>query len=107
MAAAIHAATGEPVTLSDPARAGEYIEIYGTGFGGTVPSGGFDVTTLSPRLTVGGMSATVTFSGIPQGGVGLYQVNFIVPGGLPPGSQQSLVVGMGNYLSNSLTLPVQ
>jgi uncharacterized protein (TIGR03437 family) len=105
LAAAIHAATGQPVTSADPATAGEYIEVFGTGFGSTYDSGGFAVTTLSPTLEIGGMMGTVTFCGIPEGGVGLYQINFVVPDGLPTGSAP-LYIMLGKYASNAVTLPI-
>ncbi|HEY3839465.1 MAG TPA: IPT/TIG domain-containing protein [Bryobacteraceae bacterium] len=107
LAAAIHAATGQPVTPDDPAVPGEYIELYGTGFGSTYESGGYQVTTLSPILNVGGVTATVTFCGIPVGGVELYQVNFIVPDGLAQGSAVPLSLSLGSHTSNTVTLPVQ
>jgi uncharacterized protein (TIGR03437 family) len=107
IAAAIHAATGQPVTTSNPATAGEYIEIYGTGFGSTYQSGGIAVTTLTPALSIGTTTASVTFCGMPQGSVGLYQINFVVPGGLPSATSVPLSIAMGNYASNVVTLPVR
>ena len=104
-AAAIHADSGQPVTPNDPATAGEYIELFGTGFGATLESGGFEVTSLTPLLRVGEVSATVTFSGVPRGGVGLYQMNFIVPD-LPPGTFE-IALSMGSYTSNRVTLPIR
>jgi uncharacterized protein (TIGR03437 family) len=106
LAAAIHAATGQPVTTGNPATAGEYVEIYGTGFGSTYESGGLTLTSLTPSFTIGDNVATVTFCGMPQGSVGLYQINFIVPSGLPSGTNP-LAIAMGNYVSNSVTLPVR
>ena len=106
LAAAVHASTGQYVTSGNPAAPGEYIEIYGTGFGSTYPSGGLEVTTLPPTLYMGNTTATVTFSGMPPGGIGLYQINFIVPDGLPSGNV-ALAIAVGNYMSNSLTLPVR
>jgi uncharacterized protein (TIGR03437 family) len=105
-AAAIHASTGQPVTTSNPATAGEYVEIYGTGFGSTYQSGGLNLTSLSPTVYIGNKTAVVTFCGMPQGSVGLYQINFIVPGGLSPGIA-NLAISMGNYNSNFVTLPVR
>ena len=105
-AAAIHASTGQPVTASNPAMAGEYIELYGTGFGSTHESGGYAVTTLSPTLQIGGAAATVTFCGVPAGGVGLYQINFVVPDGLTAGPLPLSIV-LGKHTSNVVTLPVQ
>jgi len=94
-AAAIHAATGQPVTPDDPSTNGEYLELFGTGFGPSHESGGFEVTSVTPLLRVADVPASVTFSGVPQDGVGLYQVNFIVPD-LPPGTFE-ITLSMGSY----------
>jgi uncharacterized protein (TIGR03437 family) len=104
--AAIHAATSQPVSVADPAIAGEYIELYGTGFGSTYPAGDYQVTSLTPRLSIGGVPATVSFSGIPTGGVGLYQINFIVPGGVASG-EAPIQLSMGTYSANAVTLPLR
>jgi uncharacterized protein (TIGR03437 family) len=106
-AAAVHALTGQPVAAANPASPGEYIEIYGTGFGATTPSNGYAVTNLTPQLSVGGVPTTVSFCGIPQGGVGLYQINFIVPTGLPSGASAPISLLLGSYPANTVTLPVQ
>ena len=105
IAAAVHAATGQPVTPDDPATGGEYIELFGTGFGATHESGGFEITSLVPVLRVADVQASVTFCGVPQGGVGLYQVNFIVPD-LPPGTHE-MDLSMGSHTSNRVTLPIR
>jgi uncharacterized protein (TIGR03437 family) len=76
------------VDSSNPAKPGEALVIYLVGMGATnppVPSG-----TGSPfnppasvlsgvQLTVDGQAADVVFAGLTPGGVGLYQINFIVP----------------------------
>ena len=74
---------GLPFT-SRPVKAGETVLLYGVGFGPTTPpvpagapfSGAAPVPVL-PAVTIGGVSATVTFAGIVE--AGLYQLNVVVP----------------------------
>jgi uncharacterized protein (TIGR03437 family) len=67
-----------------PVKAGETLVLFGVGFGPTnpaVPAGqiysGSAPTAAIPAVTIGGMSAAVTYSGIVQ--AGLYQLNVVVP----------------------------
>jgi uncharacterized protein (TIGR03437 family) len=72
------------------ARAGDIIELYGTGFGPTDPvieagnvfSGAAPTTNLVTVL-VNNMSVTPSFAGLS--GAGLYQINLTVPPGLGTG----------------------
>ena len=73
------------------ARPGDILELYGTGFGPlttAVPAGvvysGADATANPVQVKIGGIAATVLFSGLV--GAGLYQVNVQVPGGLANGA---------------------
>jgi phosphatidylinositol-3-phosphatase len=77
---------------SRPAKPGEVILLYGTGFGPTnpaVPSGmvfsGAAKLTDKIAVTIGGVPAKVQFAGVT--GVGLYQLNVVVPP-LPDGDQK-------------------
>ena len=83
---------GSSVTTR-PAKPGEVLELYGTGFGPTnpaVPSGqvfvGAAPDTDKVTVTIGGISAMVQFAGIT--GAGLYQLNVAVPSTLTPGDQK-------------------
>lgn len=80
-------------TASNPASAGDALEIYCTGLGPVSPSviAGTPAssTTLSytgntVTATVGGKNAQVLFAGLAPGYVGLYQVNVTVPAGIRP-----------------------
>ena len=70
------------------AQIGETALLYGIGFGsGTplVPAGLIDTqSTALPNVTVtiGGVSATVSYAGLVSGYVGLYQFNVVVPSGV-------------------------
>ena len=101
------------VTAQSPAKPGEYLIIYLGGLGPgdqTVTSG-----TTSPSspldavpdvtITVAGQSATVFFSGLTPGLVGLYQVNFQVPQNVSSGDLM-LVVTENGYVANSSLLTV-
>ncbi len=75
---------------SSPAMAGETIVIYANGFGATtqpIPNGSIITTPLTlattPLFTIGGASAMVKFAGLTEAGV--YQLNVVVPTGLPSG----------------------
>ena len=76
--------------LSTPAKPGETIVLYGTGFGATSPAypGGQMITQsyplpTMPTVTIGGTAATVTYAGLT--GAGLYQINVTVPASTPNG----------------------
>lgn len=85
---------------STPAKPGETIVLYGTGFGPTTPSvpdgqlltAALNLTTL-PIVTFGGNQAQVTFAGLVS--PGLYQINVTVPSSAPNGDVQVLAQAGG------------
>ena len=89
------------------ARAGDYIELFGTGFGpspgGTIVS---SATTLStpPSVTIGGVQATVSYAGLV--GSGLFQINVQVPRGVASGNQPVVVNYGGAVSPASVIIPV-
>jgi uncharacterized protein (TIGR03437 family) len=101
---------------SRPANRGEFIEIFCTGLGAVTnqpPTGSaassspLSLTTTAPTLTIGGVPATVTFSGLAPGFVGLYQVNVQVPAGAPTGDSIPVVLAIGGVTANTVTIAVQ
>jgi len=77
-----------------PVKAGETLALYGVGFGPTVPAvpAGQPFTGSAPTLdkvtiTIGGVQANVTWSGMMM--AGLYQINVTVPAA--PSGDQPLV----------------
>lgn len=99
----------------NPAVRGEDVAIFMTGLGQVGgrwvcgPSFGADsatnTTPLIPVVTIGGVQAIVTYSGLASGFVGLYQVNIVVPAGAPVGDQVPVTVNMGGQ-SNTVTIAI-
>jgi uncharacterized protein (TIGR03437 family) len=108
-AIAVHLADGSAVAPQNPARTGEYIAAYGTGFGPTYPPKpiGFPAPTAPPfqgamnftepntsynldmpgrQLSLESKVVHVSFSGVASGFAGVDQVVFQVPSGLSAGS---------------------
>ena len=55
---------------------------------------------------IGGVPATVSFSGLAPYWVGLYQINASLPANTPTGSQD-LIISIGGATSKATKLPVQ
>jgi uncharacterized protein (TIGR03437 family) len=100
---------------SRPARIGEYISIYATGLGDVTNRPGLGspslanplaMTLVAPVVRIGGVPATVTFSGLAPGFSGLYQVNVQVPAGAPTGADVPVVLTIGGETSNTATIAV-
>ncbi len=100
---------------SRPARIGEYLSIYATGLGdvsnrpslgSASPNGPLAATLVTPVVTIGGVPAAVSFSGLAPGYVGLYQINVQVPAGAPTGPDIPIVVMIGGVPSNTATIAV-
>lgn len=87
-------------TTAAAAKAGDVLEVYGTGFGpttttiapGLVFSGAYP-TTNTVTVTIGGVTAPVSFAGLV--GPGLYQINLTVPAGLTAGDNALLATVSG------------
>src|ERR1035438_10892219 len=104
------------VDASHPATPGTtYIQIYCTGLGAVSnqpPSGAASPasppaeTTTTPEVTIGGVAATVTFSGLAPGFVGEYQVNALVPAAAPAGDSVPVAISIGGATSNTVTMAV-
>lgn len=102
------------VSGTNPARTGESLAIFCTGLGAVKipvgsgapsPASQLAETQLVPAVTLGGLTAPVSFSGLTPGLVGLYQVNVSVPGGLQPGNVALQIVA-GGVSSNTATVAV-
>jgi uncharacterized protein (TIGR03437 family) len=108
--------TSSVVTAAGPAHRGDTLELFLNGLGPvsiTPPSGEpapaagpLSTTLVAPTVTIGGVAAQVTFSGLVPPYVGLYQVNAVVASNTPTGNQP-LVVSIGGVPSPAANLPVQ
>ncbi|GEM_PF-575331 len=101
------------VDSNAPATAGDVIVIFCTGLGPTAPtvttgqpSPAKAIVTTPATVMVGGMNATVQFAGLAPGFVGLYQVNAVVPTGVPAGPAVAVVITQNGISSNSATIAV-
>ncbi len=99
---------------SRPVEIGESISIFAEGLGpvndqpqnGAAPVGTSSTTLTTPEVTIGGVSAPVSFSGLAPGAAGLYQINARVPSNVFGGSAVPVVVTIGGASSNSVTIAV-
>jgi uncharacterized protein (TIGR03437 family) len=101
---------------SRPVRRGEFVEVFGTGFGAVTNqpltgspavAPGISHTTTQPTATIGGESARVGFSGLAPGFVGLYQINLEVPQTAPSGGAVEVRVNIGGAESNAVTIAIE
>jgi uncharacterized protein (TIGR03437 family) len=99
-----------------PVAPGAFISIYCTGLGAVSnqPATGaaaqaspLSVTTTAPTVTIGGIAAPVSFSGLAPGAVGLYLVTVQVPAEAPAGNAVPVVLTIGGVASNTVTIVVQ
>jgi uncharacterized protein (TIGR03437 family) len=95
-----------------PAKPGDAITIYAIGCGpvnpptpaGTIASG--NTALPNPlQFRIGGVPATLTYSGLAPGAVGLYQFNLIVPS-VGPGDLPVSVEAGGVSLNQGLFITV-
>ena len=80
---------------------GAFVEIYGTGLG---PLQGTN-TANAPRVFFGTVEASVTYSGLAPGFLGLYQVNASIPDAVPAGAQ-ALSLSLAGKQSNAVTVAI-
>ena len=100
---------------SRPIHAGEYLSLYGTGLGAVnqgqitdrPASGCCSSTPTLPLVTVGGVPATVQFSGLAPTLLGVYQINVLIPANAPPGSAVPVALSIGGVPSNTVTIAIQ
>jgi len=97
----------QTIGASNPAVRGQSIALYANGLGpvANTPASGdpASLTALSqtpsiPVVTIGGVAAPVSFSGLTPGLAGLYQINVTVPSTISAGTQQ-IIVSIGGQTS--------
>jgi len=95
----LHAGTARLVTASDPAVAGEVLEISCTGLA--------EGSVIPPQVALGGKLAPVLYLGTAAGVPALNQVNIGVPVGVVPGSAVPVRLTYLGRPSNEVMLGVQ
>jgi uncharacterized protein (TIGR03437 family) len=105
LAAVVRWNNGELVTPTNPIHANDWLEIYLTGMGATTPavpagqpgpSNPFAVAQALPSVTLGGHALTVSYAGMAPGEVGVYQIDALVPPGVPTGINVPLEISQGD-----------
>jgi uncharacterized protein (TIGR03437 family) len=74
--------------------------------GAAAPTTPLYVTATDPVVTIGGVPATVAFSGLAPGFVGLWQLNVVIPLSAPTGNAVPMVITMGGRSSLVTTLAI-
>jgi len=126
LADALHAATGELVTSSNPAQPGEYISLYLTGLGLVTPSiadgalGPSSALSWSDLYNAGNLAVyfndytaesvgnlgNIEYAGLAPGLAGLYQINVQVPtSGLGSGDDVYLELVTDAADENQIAIP--
>jgi uncharacterized protein (TIGR03437 family) len=107
---------GTPVTTASPARQGELLTAYGTGFGPTdhvrpeaVPVPATPrYTILDPvSVQVGSIAFNAEATFAAPGHVGVDAVQFRLDSSAPSGAAIPLCLTVNGIASNTLTLPIQ
>jgi len=114
LGAVVHNSDYSLVTASNPARAGEYVDIFGTGFGPVTPSVPTGQAALNSPLSGTATSVTVKLGsqtlqpywcGLAPDYVGLYQCTVQIPASVSGQVNLSLTIAATD--SNSVILPIQ
>ncbi|MDP9054263.1 MAG: Ig-like domain-containing protein [Acidobacteriota bacterium] len=110
------APTAQLAAAATPVQRGGYVAIFCTGLGAVdnQPATGaaalavpLSRTLTLPIVTIGGVGAVVSYSGLAPGFAGLYQVNAIVPAGISTGPAVTVAITIGGVTSNTVTIGVQ
>lgn len=115
----VHQDFSGSITSNQPARTGEIIHLYGSGFGAVAPPVPDGVSapasplswTVSP-VACGGQDASgntiplpVLFSGLAPGMTGVYQLDVQLPASLPAGKAIQVRCGVGSN-SGGIAVPI-
>jgi len=104
-------------SVANPAARGDWVEIFGTGAGATVPASVDGMLAAPPYpqvkpnvvVTMGGIPCVTNYAGAAPGLVsGVLQINAQVPAGVTPGPSVALAVTIGGVSSQTgVTLAVK
>lgn len=89
-------------TQANPATRGQALVLFATGLGAvsTRPDG-LSWASAPVNILIGGRELTPFYAGLAPGFIGLYQVNVALPGNLPPGLGQTVLLRSGGRDSNA------
>lgn len=99
-----------------PAKKGERINVYGTGWGpistnlgggNVAPANPLIRTTTEPVVTIGGVRAELVFSGLAPNEVGWYVASVRVPERAPSGPAVPVELTIGGVTSNTVTVAIE
>jgi len=99
-----------------PATPGAFLEVYCTGLGTVIPavadgaapsSSPLSMTVRGPSVTIGGLPATVLFSGLTPGIAGLYVVDVQIPANVTTGNAVPITLTIAGVVSNTVTVAIQ
>jgi uncharacterized protein (TIGR03437 family) len=99
-------------SASNTAQAGDYISLFGTGFGPAVDqppdgsAGGASPLQTTPRVFLDGNAVTPSYAGLAPGLVGVDQINFRVPDTVRNGCSVPLSASQG-FGSATVTVSIQ
>ena len=112
----LHAGTSILADDAHPAKAGEILEMYGTGLGATdppipagqpAPANPLSKARVTPLISINNADAKVLFAGLAPGFAGVYQVNFVVPVGVKAGHNTLTVRNPERNIGGSGTITIQ
>lgn len=104
------------VDTAHPAATGEAIIAYLVGMGATNPTVG--TGQLAPGveplarvrvaavITVDGKTAEILFAGLTPGGIGLYQVVFVIPKDITTAGSKKVTIAQAGVNANATTIPI-
>lgn len=99
-----------------PASRGSIVSVYASGLGAVAPpsaegqggaSSPLSFVSSPVAASIGGVPATVAFAGLAPGFPGTYQVNILVPAGVPAGTREIVISNGGNVSQGWVTIEVQ
>lgn len=105
-----------PGVITVPAKPGDTVTLWGTGFGPTnpappadaaIPSNPVPAITATPAITLGGMAAQFMGGAMAPGSAGVYQIAIKVPANAPNGDLPLKVTIGGVSIPDGMFLNVQ
>ncbi|MDQ2843441.1 MAG: hypothetical protein M3Y72_20850 [Acidobacteriota bacterium] len=110
---------GLPVTQGTPVKPGELVTLWATGLGAVsdpesdrplvagVPAPASIEVAVPVTARINGQSVDVIGARIPEGAVGVYEIQIAIPYGIGPDSQARLTVAQNGSASNTVIFPFQ